>query len=162
MPLMYNYGDLSNTGVRVFLFHAGVKYDEELGNPVLKSRKGVDAHKKIALLFQSNSCFYCNKKFSDNLKPERDHIIPMKKETGGMHCWGNILYCCRSCNVEKDKFAGNWKDYLNHKSVMNKYKEWLKLYPNGETESKKRAIECQEIYKELDTYMRNKVSEKLG
>ena len=161
MPLFYNYGDLSNTSVRVFLYHAGIRYDEKQGYNPLRSKKHVELHKKEALSFQKNKCFYCDNKFSEDFKPERDHIIPMKRATGGMHCWGNILFCCRSCNVEKDKHDGNWKDYLTFKNKLSKYKEWIKKYSNDEKKSAIHALECQDIYKELDIYMRNKVSELL-
>ncbi|EQC48649.1 HNH endonuclease domain protein [Bacteriovorax sp. BSW11_IV] len=161
MPLFYNYGDLSNTSVRVFLYHAGLAYDQRLGNQPLKSKGNVNLHKVQALSFQRECCFYCNTPFSDANKPERDHVIPMKKETGGMHCWGNVLYCCRTCNVDKDKFAGDWKEFLISKSKMEDYKIWSEKYGNDEELSNIHAEECKQIYSELDTYMRNKVRDLL-
>jgi len=51
------------------------------------------------LKMQNNRCADCKKEFTDKLKPERDHIIPLT--LGGNLTFGNVQALCRSCNSKK-------------------------------------------------------------
>lgn len=44
-------------------------------------------------------CTYCNKEFTCESLPEKDHIIPISK--GGNNTKENIVPACRSCNAKK-------------------------------------------------------------
>lgn len=48
---------------------------------------------------QDNKCLGCGREFSDKLRPEQDHIIPISK--GGGYVKENIQALCRSCNASK-------------------------------------------------------------
>lgn len=52
---------------------------------------------KEILTFQNHRCIYCNKPFSDELKPTRDHLTPVC--VGGTDWALNIVMCCRRCNT---------------------------------------------------------------
>lgn len=51
------------------------------------------------LQMQQNKCQMCGREFSDVLKPERDHIIPLS--LGGGLTFGNTQALCHSCNSSK-------------------------------------------------------------
>jgi 5-methylcytosine-specific restriction endonuclease McrA len=51
------------------------------------------------LKMQNNRCADCKKEFGDNLKPERDHIVPLS--LGGDFTFGNVQALCKSCNSKK-------------------------------------------------------------
>ena len=55
--------------------------------------------KKI-LDMQDNKCASCKREFTDDLKPTRDHIIPLSK--GGGLTFGNTHALCKSCNSSKN------------------------------------------------------------
>lgn len=42
-------------------------------------------------------CAWCGVRFSDEIRPEQDHVVPVSK--GGPHTLGNIVPACRSCNA---------------------------------------------------------------
>lgn len=152
-----NYGDASNTSVRVYLTQAGIKFDKQNGLDSLNG-KGYEKHRAIALEFQNSCCFYCDKPFEEENR-DRDHVIPMNQEHGGIHCWGNVVYCCSKCNKEKNFFQkGDWKAYLTYKGKDKLYQEWIAKYPNGQDESLKLIKTCKEIYGFVDEYLRKKVS----
>jgi len=48
---------------------------------------------------QDNRCYECHKEFGHNLKPTKDHIIPVTR--GGGLTFGNIRALCGSCNSSK-------------------------------------------------------------
>lgn len=51
------------------------------------------------LEIQKYRCAICKRRFSETLKPTRDHIIPLSK--GGGLTFGNIMALCASCNSKK-------------------------------------------------------------
>ena len=51
------------------------------------------------LKMQNDRCNGCGRKFDENLKPERDHIIPLS--LGGDFTFGNVQALCKSCNCRK-------------------------------------------------------------
>lgn len=54
---------------------------------------------QFLLWFQSEKCGCCHKKFTDELKPEIDHIVPVS--FGGDLTLDNTQLLCRSCNARK-------------------------------------------------------------
>lgn len=65
------------------------------------------------LIRYRNKCAYCNIALDDwgRLKANSlqwDHVVPLSR--GGRHSIGNLVPCCRSCNISKrDKFVVEWK-----------------------------------------------------
>jgi 5-methylcytosine-specific restriction endonuclease McrA len=51
------------------------------------------------LALQGNRCLYCNVKFSDDIRPTRDHLI--SAAYGGSNWALNIVLACRSCNSRR-------------------------------------------------------------
>ncbi len=54
---------------------------------------------KEIICMQNNLCADCGRKFTDELKPTRDHIIPVY--LGGALTFGNVQALCRPCNSRK-------------------------------------------------------------
>jgi 5-methylcytosine-specific restriction endonuclease McrA len=73
----------------------------------LSERISLDQWTHIIKL-QNNKCAMCGRKFSDDLKPTMDHIVPLSK--GGMHNSVNIQALCNSCNSAK--CASLSKEYI--------------------------------------------------
>jgi hypothetical protein len=98
--------DISNSALRIFLQRVGKYYDELRGfdefKPTLKQKQEV-------LNFFNERCCYCNLKI-DVLTMTIDHLIPMNKESLGLHAWGNGVSCCRNCNAQKH--FKKWETYL--------------------------------------------------
>jgi len=44
-----------------------------------------------------NSCAWCGVQFSDETRPEQDHVVPVSR--GGPHSSSNVVPACRSCNA---------------------------------------------------------------
>ncbi len=53
----------------------------------------------VSLLARQKSCYYCRKRFTKNLKPTVDHVIPLSK--GGKNVRENVVAACFYCNVKK-------------------------------------------------------------
>jgi hypothetical protein len=82
----------------------------------------------------------------------------MNQDYGGIHCWGNVVYCCSECNNKKSHFkGGDWRDYLQHTGKTEQYSRWVSKYNNGEEESLELVVVCKEIYEHVGTYLREKV-----
>jgi len=104
---------ISNTAVRIFLQKFGKDYDIKRGFKPLTDRLNTYEKKELLNYFNYECCF-CGKKFDNNKNFSRDHLIPQNKESLGLHAWGNVVYCCKSCNDEKNKQP--WEDFLKSKS----------------------------------------------
>lgn len=48
---------------------------------------------------QNGKCYYCHQKFTKNIKPSLDHIVPIK--LGGGNTNDNVVAACKSCNSSK-------------------------------------------------------------
>ena len=56
-------------------------------------------------------CHYCSNRFSVK-ELTMDHIVPISK--GGKTTKGNVVVCCKACNIEKkSKLLMEWDKYLN-------------------------------------------------
>jgi len=61
-------------------------------------------------LIQSTHCYYCQLKL-DRSTTTMDHIVPISR--GGRSTKGNLVPCCRSCNLQKRSLTPiEWQDYL--------------------------------------------------
>ena len=49
-------------------------------------------------LFAQGICYYCKQKFP-KAELTLDHIVPLSR--GGRSTRGNMVVCCRKCNMEK-------------------------------------------------------------
>ena len=98
--------DISNSALRIFLQRVGKYYDELRGfeefKPTLKQKR------EILDFFNERYC-YCNLKIYIETMT-LDHLIPMNKESLGLHAWGNGVPCCRGCNSQKH--YKKWETYL--------------------------------------------------
>ncbi len=122
--------DLSHNALRIFLQSVRKYYDELRG---LDEFKPTPKQKVEILDFFKESCCYCNLKI-DMPTMTIDHLIPMNKESLGLHAWGNGVPCCRNCNSEKH--YKRWENYsekictptqyvrreVNIKAFLTKYK----------------------------------------
>ncbi|MGO9168783.1 MAG: HNH endonuclease [Candidatus Sulfotelmatobacter sp.] len=67
----------------------------------VKAAKGKHSSEEIQeiLEIQRGRCFYCNSKFTDGLRCERDHLLSI---AGGGANWAlNIVLACKSCNSRR-------------------------------------------------------------
>jgi hypothetical protein len=116
--------DLSNTAIRFFLQEVGNFYDKERGFEVFKPsvKQKTEVH-----AFFDNACAYCGTALDED-QSTLDHLIPLNRTALGLHAWGNVISCCRSCNKEKH-FKG-WEQFLEIKSGTDtaKRKERIQLF----------------------------------
>ena len=66
-------------------------------------RKGISFKKKYRVLSiipgdSKKRCFYCDIKFTEEVKKTKDHVDPLSK---GNKLDGNRVYACRPCNFAK-------------------------------------------------------------
>lgn len=85
-----SYADVPNRIVRLFLQEAGRQYDSNRGYPKFGSMPQ-------ALLDRfGGQCAYCGANPPPVLVAE--HLVPMNRESVGLHAWGNIVPSCKGCN----------------------------------------------------------------
>jgi len=88
----------SNAAVRAALTILGERRDAA----VLGLAPGNLRGKKIraALLEEfENRCAYCEKKLKDDFHV--DHMVPMNRDSLGLHMYGNLVPACKKCNADK-------------------------------------------------------------
>lgn len=54
-----------------------------------------------------NRCAYCGSKEALSM----DHVVPLNKAALGLHCLGNLVPACRSCNAKKS--AKDFREFLS-------------------------------------------------
>lgn len=85
-----SFADVPNRIVRLFLQEAGRQYDVNRGYP--KFGKMTQA-----LLDRFDGrCAYCGTPPPPVLVAE--HLVPMNRESVGLHAWGNVVPACKTCN----------------------------------------------------------------
>ena len=85
-----SYADVPNRIVRLFLQEAGRQYDANRGYPKFGSMTQ-------ALLDRfGGRCAYCGATPPPVLVAE--HLVPMNRESVGLHAWGNVVPACKGCN----------------------------------------------------------------
>jgi hypothetical protein len=97
---------IANSALRIFLQAVGKFYDQARGLDEYRSRK---AQQQTLLDFFDFSCCYCGAQISAQSMCE-DHLVPMNKDSLGLHAWGNIVPACKDCNAKKH--YGPWPSYL--------------------------------------------------
>ena len=113
--------DISNSAIRIFLQDVGKFYDRERGFEPFSPNLG---QKDQLLEFFGHRCCFCWTEI-DRSSLSQDHLIPMNKAHLGLHAWGNVVPCCRSCNNEKQQKP--WREFLNKKAGPNLAKERCQL-----------------------------------
>ena len=89
--------DISNSAIRIFLQRVGTFYDELRDYDPYRSKK---PQRVVVLTFFGNRCCYCGLELTPESMGE-DHLVPMNKESLGLHAWGNIVPSCGPCNDQK-------------------------------------------------------------
>lgn len=89
--------DVPNRTVRLFLQEAGRQYDAYRELPNFKMSQTLQDR-------FGNRCAYCG--LEGTL--ESEHLVPMNRESAGLHAWGNIVPSCKPCN--KAKSGKRWQD----------------------------------------------------
>lgn len=79
----------ANSVVRSMLKYWGTQHE------TYKLKTKTEYKNEIALFF-NNQCAYCFDSFV-----VWDHVIPMSRESCGLHVWANLVPCCRACNSKK-------------------------------------------------------------
>ena len=98
--------DISNAAIRIFLQDVGRFYDEARGFEPFGPKV---AQKKELREYFDYSCCFCGIEI-DTRTLSQDHLIPMNKANLGLHAWGNVVPCCKSCNNAKQQRP--WREYL--------------------------------------------------
>jgi len=99
--------DISNSAIRIFLQQVGKFYDQVRGFEPFGPKV---AQKEELLAHFDNACCFCGTAL-DRKSLSQDHLIPMNKETLGLHAWGNVVPCCSVCNNKKHRHQ--WRDFLS-------------------------------------------------
>jgi hypothetical protein len=112
----------ANQAIRKFLRSLGKEYD------IKRKLKPFSDNKDIYIIrkYFHDKCCYCRKSIM-NIQWYKDHLIPMNKEQGGLHAWGNIVPSCKDCNGKKQ--GRDWIIFIKS----------FRLNPNAE-ESRMRRI----------------------
>lgn len=132
MPSSYSSSYAANAAVRVVLQKAGAQHDvTSCGNHPLTTRKGQLAHRAKALSFFMNKCCYCDASF-DDVRPQREHIVPMNMKYLGLNCWRNVVFCCGSCNQRRGRFQDFPLDEFlpGKKKLVDRISKWQSQYPS--------------------------------
>jgi hypothetical protein len=98
-----SFADVPNRTVRLFLERVGKQYDLNRGHhppytdltPELIDRFG-------------GRCAYCGEPPPSNGLRE-EHLVPINRESCGLHAWGNVVPACNECN--KVKRHHPWQDH---------------------------------------------------
>ena len=98
--------DIANAALRVFLQQVGKLYDTARGFEEYRSSK---IQKQKVLAFFNGGCCYCGVALTVDTMCE-DHLVPLNKDSLGLHAWGNVVPACASCN--KKKHFGRWPSFL--------------------------------------------------
>ncbi len=107
--------DISNSAIRVFLQKVGEAYDQYRG---LQPFKPTSSQWKEVMDFFDSRCCYCDQ--SVHIKSAvKDHLIPINKESIGLHAWGNVVPSCSDCN--RKKHNRDWQTFLEESCLEERY-----------------------------------------
>jgi hypothetical protein len=95
----------ANQAVRNLLRKLGKEYDIKRNMKPFSDNKDIYVIRK----YFHDKCCYCRKGLL-NIQWDKDHLIPMNKEQGGLHAWGNIVPSCKDCNGAKQ--GSDWISYI--------------------------------------------------
>ncbi|MEP0941258.1 MAG: HNH endonuclease [Rhizobiaceae bacterium] len=102
--------DISNSAIRIFLQEVGKFYDQSRGYAAFVPNV---RQKDELIAYFGGQCCYCATPI-DRKALSQDHLIPMNKQHLGLHAWGNVAPCCRSCNNEKQQKP--WREFIEAKA----------------------------------------------
>ncbi|MFD7523858.1 HNH endonuclease [Paenibacillus chitinolyticus] len=88
----------SSQAIRALLRKLGKLYDIKRGLKPFSDNKDI----YVLLRYFDDSCCYCGKNLL-NCEWDKDHLIPMNKDSVGLHSWGNIVPSCKECNGKRQK-----------------------------------------------------------
>ncbi len=119
--------DISNSAIRIFLQKVGEFYDKERG---LERFVPTKFQKDELIEYFKGRCCYCGRGISASDLCQ-DHLVPVNKNSLGLHAWGNVVPSCSSCN--KAKQQQDWRVFLKSKAQgetflqrQNKIKQFVK------------------------------------
>lgn len=75
------------------------KRNVKLRRRSIMKKSNLSASDLNVILSSSSNCYWCNVKFSKDIKKEIDHYVPLSK--GGLHDKYNIVVSCSLCNKTK-------------------------------------------------------------
>ena len=140
--------DLSNMAIRIFLHRVGIAYDTARGYSQFNASGPQWAQ---VLQYFDNKCCYCNRPLEDKAMVQ-DHLIPINKNSLGLHAWGNVVPACAACNsVKHDR---EWTDFLedicdpkDYLPVMKRIKGFMQRY--GYVQSKELGLIAVNLYEDI-------------
>lgn len=97
--------DIANMALRIFLQEVGAQYDAARG---LKPYDGKKHFLEVRSFFDDNCC-YCGARLL-TARIAQDHLVPLNKQSLGLHAWGNVVPTCIDCNAKKQ--GREWKDFI--------------------------------------------------
>jgi len=107
--------DISNSAIRMFLQKVGEAYDQYRG---LQPFKPTTSQWTEVLEFFDLKCCYCDEPVTQK-SAVKDHLIPINKESLGLHAWGNVVPSCPDCN--RKKHNRDWQTYLEDSCISEQY-----------------------------------------
>lgn len=102
--------DISNSAIRIFLQKAGQFYDKERR---LEKFVPTKSQKEELIEYFNGRCCYCGRGISAS-DLYQDHLVPVNRDSLGLHAWGNVVPCCSSCNSAKQQ--QDWQVFLKSKA----------------------------------------------
>lgn len=151
----------ANQAIRNLLRKLGKEYD------IKRSLKPFNDNKDIYIIrkYFQDKCCYCRANIL-NTQWDKDHLIPMNKEQGGLHAWGNIVPSCKGCNGKKQ--GSNWIDYIKSLGLKTNQEEsrirrihaYISKYNyNLDTQmSKDISHLCTKLYESITTYVSSEIT----
>jgi hypothetical protein len=97
--------DVANFAMRIFLQKVGEAYDTLRKFEIFKP---TDRQWQEVLDYFGGRCCYCGSDLG--IDGTQDHLVPQNKKQLGLHCWGNVVASCPSCN--KNKQHRDWQVFL--------------------------------------------------
>jgi len=107
--------DISNSAIRMFLQKVGESYDQYRD---LQSFKPTTSQWAEVVDFFDSKCCYCDGSITTK-SAVKDHLVPINKESLGLHAWGNVVPSCLDCN--RKKHNRDWQTYLEESCKPEQY-----------------------------------------
>lgn len=152
----------ASQAVRKMLRDLGSDYD------IARSLKPFSDNKSIydLLDYFHYECCYCGENLTDK-QWDKDHLIPMNKDSAGLHSWGNIVPSCKSCNNKRQN--KDWRVFLESlgldESILNNRKllieNYIKKYNYNISDEKAKQLSmlANKLQSEVALFVKQKISE---
>ncbi|MFD2663060.1 HNH endonuclease [Paenibacillus thailandensis] len=154
----------ANQAVRRLLRQLGKEYDLKRGMKPFSDNKDIYVIRR----YFKDKCCYCRKNIMD-VQWDKDHLIPMNKEQGGLHAWGNIVPSCKECNATKQ--GSDWIAYIQslyldsnqEQSRVRRIKAFVRRYKYDLDENMSSDISklATNLYISITKYVSDEISIKL-